>query len=229
MKNVWTVNDSIAKLYRDEYGVQVDVIRNVPFRSDPVLVKSRAELNLPAEKKILLFQGAGINVDRGAEEALQAMQYLDCLLLFIGGGDVIERLKQMSKEMRLEAKVMFIPRLPLIELRSYTAVADIGLTLDKDTNINYRYSLPNKIFDYIHAGLPVLSSDLPELRRIIEQYQVGLIAENHDPRYLADRITQMLSDKKRFDTWKENLKLAAAELCWEKEEQKLLHIFRELR
>jgi len=230
LKHAWTVNESIAKLYRDEYGNEVGVIRNVPVTVHALTTRTRAELNLPAAKKILLFQGAGINIDRGGEEAVQAMQYLDnCLLLFIGSGDVIGRLKEMTTELKVTDKVRFISKLPFDELRAYTAVADIGLSLDKDTNINYRYSLPNKIFDYIHAGLPVLSSNLVELRKIVEEYRIGLIAEQHNPVYLADRIKEMLSDEKRFDSWKENLKLAAADLCWEKEEQKLLQIFRDLR
>jgi len=228
LKHVWTVNDSIANLYKHEYGNEVEVIRNVPVTLNSFSRKTRAELNLPSEKKILLFQGAGINMDRGGEEALQSMSYLDnCLLLFIGDGDVVGRLKEMSNELKLQDSVRFIHRLPLEELRAYTAVADIGLSLDKDSNLNYRFSLPNKIFDYIHAGIPILSSNLVELRKIVEQYGVGMIAESHNPVYLAERIKEMLSDKKRFDSWKENLKLAAAELCWEKEEQKLLHIFRD--
>jgi glycosyltransferase involved in cell wall biosynthesis len=229
IRHMWTVNESIAKLYRDEYGIEVGVVRNVPISSTTIALKSRAELKLPADKKILLFQGAGINIDRGGEEALQAIQYLDdCMLLFIGGGDVIDVLKDMATELNVESRVRFIPKLPFDQLRAYTAVADIGLSLDKDTNINYRYSLPNKIFDYIHAGLPVLSSDLTELRKIVEDYNIGLITESHDPARIAERIREMLSDEKRFDTWKENLKLAAAELCWEKEEVKLLQIFRDV-
>jgi glycosyltransferase involved in cell wall biosynthesis len=220
------VNDSIAELYRKEYHKEVSVIRNIPVTMSSFPKKSREELGLPADKKILLFQGAGINVDRGGEEALQAMQYLDnCLLLFIGSGDVIDALKATTIKLSLQDKVRFIHRLPLGQLRSHTAVADIGLTLDKDTNINYRYSLPNKIFDYIHAGLPVLSSNLIELRKIVDQYQIGMITESHDPIKIAEKIREMLSDEKLFESWKENLKIAARELCWEKEEQKLLALF----
>ena len=229
LRHAWTVNESIAKLYSDEYGVEVGVIRNVPVSATVKTRKTRAELQLPADKKILLFQGAGINIDRGGEEAVQAMQFLEnCLLLFIGSGDVIDELKLLSIRLKINDRVRFIPKLPFEELRAYSSVADIGLSLDKDTNINYRYSLPNKIFDYIHAGLPVLSSNLVELRKIIEKYNIGMITESHDPVVLSEKIKEMLSDEKRFDTWKENLKLAAAELCWEKEEQKLLQIFRDV-
>jgi glycosyltransferase involved in cell wall biosynthesis len=229
IKHMWSVNESIATLYRDEYKIEVGVIRNVPITFHSAVAKTREDLNLPSDKKILLFQGAGINIDRGGEEALQAIRYLDdCLLLFIGGGDVIDTLKNSAKQLNVESRVRFIPKLPFEELRAYTSVADIGLSLDKDTNINYRYSLPNKIFDYIHAGLPVLSSDLVELRNIVEQYNIGMITESHDPVKIAEKIKDMLYDKKRFDTWKENLKLAAAELCWEKEQVKLFDIFRDV-
>lgn len=226
LKHVYTVNDSIAKLYRDEYKTDVAVIRNVPFAQKDFQKKTRQELNLPENKKIILYQGAGINVDRGAEEALAAMQYLpDYLLLFIGSGDVIEQLKKECASKNLNERVKFIPKQPMNELKAYTSVADIGLSLDKDTNLNYRYSLPNKLFDYIHAGLPVLASNLVEVKKIVEGYDLGLIANSIEPKALANKIGEMFSDDTRVDGWKENLKVAAEELCWEKEEEKFLNIY----
>lgn len=225
LKHISTVNDSIAGLYRKEYHKQVVVIRNVPVTVS-VKKRTRADLNLPTDKNILLLQGAGINIGRGAEEAVEMMQYLeDCLLMIIGSGDVIMSLKSEVQSFKYKDRIKFIPKLPFEELRAYSSVADIGLSLDKDISLNYRYSLPNKLFDYVHAGLPVLASDLIEVKKIVEGYQIGLIVQNHDPKHLAEKVKEMLGDKKRFDLWRENLKLAAAELCWEKEEQKLLTFF----
>ena len=172
---------------------------------------------------------AGINVDRGAEEALAAMEYLpEYLLLFIGSGDVIEQLKKECAAKRLNDRVRFIPKQPMNELKAYTSVADIGLSLDKDTNLNYRYSLPNKLFDYIHAGLPVLASNLVEVKNIVMGYDIGLIADSIEPKELANKIEEMFSDATRKAKWKENLNVAAEELSWEKEEEKFLDIYRDI-
>lgn len=225
LKNVFTVNESIAGLYKEKYGVDVKVIRNVPVTRANENAINPADLNIPDGNHILIFQGSGINVQRGAEEAVEVMKYLEKVtLLFVGGGDVVGNLKQSVLKEGLQEKVKFIKRQTPQDLRRYTAMADIGLSLDKDSNINYRYSLPNKLFDYIHASVPVLASDLPEVRKIVEGYQIGLISDSHEPGQLADLIRKMLSDKSRLVRWKENLKIAAQELCWEKEKQILIDI-----
>jgi glycosyltransferase involved in cell wall biosynthesis len=230
LKHVFTVNDSIAKLYKDEYGVDVKVLRNVPMlsaRSKELKWKQKAQLGLPENKHIVLLQGAGINVDRGGEEAVLAMQYVkSAILLIIGSGDVIGKLKQMTKDLGLGEKIIFIGKLPFEELMQYTHHADIGITLDKDTNINYRYSLPNKLFDYIHSGIAVLASPLVEVEKIVKKYNVGEVTESHNPEHIANKIEAMLSDPARLREWKENAKLAAAELCWENEEERIKMVFR---
>ncbi len=230
LKHVYTVNKSIADLYEEKYKRKVDVVRNVPVTSvQPILSKTRKDLKLPEDKKIILYQGAGINIHRGAEEALEAMLYVEnAILLFIGSGDVIEQLKSTRDVLNLQDKVFFLPKLPMEELKQYTQIADIGLTIDKDTNINYKYSLPNKLFDYIHAGLPILASPLVEIKKIVDQYQIGTTIESHDPKHIGEKINEMFADEKRFAKWKENLKLAAPELCWEKEEKQLLKIFHDV-
>ncbi len=233
LRYIVTVNDSIAALYSKMYHKEVKVIRNIPeipLLSNPLQVEElRNSIPIENGNKLLIMQGAGINVDRGAEEAVQAMQYLDSVtLLIIGSGDVIGKLKAMVKEHHLDAKVKFLDKMPFDQLMNYTRIADAGLTLDKDTNINYRLSLPNKLFDYIHAGIPVLASFVPEVKKIVEQYNIGVVIENHDPRHIADKITFMFADNDRYATWKKNLITAARQLSWSVEEKKLLDITYEI-
>ncbi|HEU4718139.1 MAG TPA: glycosyltransferase [Bacteroidia bacterium] len=228
LKHMITVNDSIAGWYQDRYGIRPEVVRNIPFyRPEAVHTLTRRQAHLPENKKIILLQGAGINIHRGAEEAVEAMKYVDnAVLLIIGGGDVIPVLKEMTEKMHLTDKVIFTGKLPPDELRSWTRLADIGITLDKDTNINYRFSLPNKIFDYIHAGIPVLASDLVEVRRVVEKYNVGKISPDHEPQHIAALLREMLQSEE-YPRWKENAAAAACELTGQREQEKQAAVFRQ--
>ena len=226
LTNCITVNASIAKLFEEEYHVPFKVVRNIPIRRQSNEIPTRTSLGLPENKKIVLIQGSGINIQRGAEEAVEAMQYLDnILLLIVGNGDVLAVLKNMVSKLSLQKKVKFVSRQTPENLAGYTANADLGLTIDKDTNINYRYSLPNKLFDYLYAGIPVLASPLVELRNIIQQYEIGEFIESHNPEHIAATIKSMLQDEKKMAHYKVNTQKAASELNWETEKKTLIEIF----
>ena len=229
LKYAYTVNNSIAKLYFDKYQIHFDVIRNVPIKI-PVGTFSkeelRKELKLPKDSFIVILQGAGINIDRGAEEAVQSMKYVqDVLLLIVGDGDVVPALKQTVKDEKLEDKVHFYPKQAMHELMRYTQAADLGLTLDKDTNLNYKFSLPNKIFDYIQAGIPILASNLPEIKNIIETYQIGEIILDHTPATIAKAVEEIKINSFQITTWRNNLQRAQQELNWSHEKEKLIALF----
>ncbi len=223
VKNIITVNQSIAEIYEKEYHKKLYVVRNIPISRSINKPMSRKDLGLPENKNIIILQGAGINVQRGAEEALTAMQWIEqAVLLIVGSGDVIKQLKEMRKELKLEERVIITGKVPYEQLAQYTRIADLGLSMDKDTNLNYRYSLPNKLFDYIHAGIPVLVSPLVEISRIVNDYQIGTIIESHEPKHIAKTISSIFADQKRYASWKKNLLKAQEELNWEQEEQQLL-------
>jgi glycosyltransferase involved in cell wall biosynthesis len=230
---VYTVNDSIAGLYMKEYDRFVGVVRNVPdvmpnkfSGTDKIAI--RKELGLPVNSNLIILQGAGINMERGAEEAISAMHHTEGVtLLIVGGGDVMEELIEKVHREGLDNKVKFIPKQPYEKLLQYTAATDLGITFDKDTNINYRFSLPNKLFDYIITRVPVLASDLPEIRKVINHYDIGMFIESHDPAHIAGMMMAVFEDRGRYYKWKQNLDKAAEELNWPQEKKVMLKLIDE--
>jgi len=220
----YTVCDSIANVYHDLYHVDFKVVRNLPVCSELEFISS--EIYKPdGTPKIILYQGA-LNMGRGIESAIRAMQFVEGAELWLAGdGDLTVQLKHLVGELQLVQKVKFLGRLPIDRLIEITSQADLGLSLEEDLGLNYRFALPNKLFDYIQAGVPVLVSDLPEMRHIVEHYQIGAIAQSHQPKELAQKMLSILFDADKNALWKENLKLAAKELCWEKEESILREIY----
>ncbi|MDP1621523.1 MAG: glycosyltransferase [Bacteroidales bacterium] len=225
LKHVFAVNQSVAGLYSSEYGVHVDVVRNVPFRKSLAGASDKASLNILPGQKIILYQGA-VNVDRGLEEAILAIKYLktDAILIIAGIGDIYQTLQNFTMEHDLSDKVKFLGQVPFQELHGYTLMADVGLSIEKNVSINYYNCLPNKFLDYIQANIPVLVSPFPEMKSIVDQYQIGEFLESHEPEMLALKIDSMLNNEEKMKLYKQNLLKAAEELCWEEEEERLLGI-----
>lgn len=223
LKYCVTVNESIAAYFMQKYHVAFVPVRNIPDVTASTVLKTRQQLGLPAGKKIIILQGAGINVQRGAEEMVEAMQYLpdNYLLLIVGSGDVIGTLQQTARRPELLGKIQFVPKQTATELTQYTRHADIGLSIDKDTNLNYHYSLPNKLFDYIHAGIPVLASRLPEIEKIITAYNIGTFISNHNPRHMA-QVLQEAFDSGSVALYSSNTGRALQDLRWDLEKQALI-------
>jgi len=230
LKYIYTDNDSKKKLFEDEYSVPVKVVRNVPVYN-PSSVPVKTDIQLPENRKILIYQGSGININRGAEELTEAMRHLDdrFLLLFVGSGDVIDILKEMVVRYELQNKVMFTGKVPLEVLQAYTRKAHLGCTLDKPISENYIYSLPNKLFDYVHAGVPVLATRLVEIERMINKYKIGDFIDSHDPKHIAEKINAIFSNETQLEEWKRNLPLASKEVNWQNEEKVLLSIYEEIK
>lgn len=222
---IYTVNSSLAVLYYKLYRKMPRVVRNVPFRRKRGQAAFRPDY-LPKGAKVVLYQGA-VNVDRGLEEAIEAMKYLKCnaVLLILGGGDIYSDLREVVSINGLQEKVFLPGPVPFEELSAYTEIADVGLSIEKDTNINYRYSLPNKLFDYIQAEVPVLVSRLPEMESLLMQNDIGILLDFHDPKDIAQKLDEMLTNSQEYAQWKQNLKQLAADFCWENEQQLVQKIY----
>jgi glycosyltransferase involved in cell wall biosynthesis len=218
----YTVSASIAAEYNRKYGISMQVIRNLPARQvklePPFLIKKNQE-------HLIIYQGS-LNMGRGLQLAIRAIRYMkDTRLIIAGDGDIGEELRELVESLSLADKVYFTGRIAPRELRQYTIQADLGISLEEKLGLNYCYALPNKLFDYIQARIPVLVSDLPEMAHVVTQYAIGKVNHTHDPYELSLVMQDMLSDQEKRGEWLSNLEKAAIELCWEQEVEKLNAIY----
>ncbi|WP_397447428.1 glycosyltransferase [Polaribacter sp. R77954] len=218
LKNCYTVCKSIADFYDEKYLTHFKVIKNYPHLTNTQKGVFPFDKN---QKKIILYQGA-INVGRGLELMIETMQLLpNCYFVIVGKGDIDKKLKQLVTSKNIN-NVKFLGKLTPETLLKITPHADLGISLEEDLGLNYKFALPNKIFDYIQAEVPIIISDLPEMKHIVLEYGVGEIVKNRTPENLANQIKELL--EKDF---LHQLKKAKKALIWEHQEKKLLSIFKE--
>jgi glycosyltransferase involved in cell wall biosynthesis len=215
----FTVSYSIAEFYEKKYGIHFEVLRNVgQFRFDYEFNGIKKN----EERTTIIYQGS-LNKGRGIDLVIRSMQYIDDVEFWIvGTGDIVDELKKLVSDLLLDRKVIFIGRVAMEEVSAYTFKADIGISPEEDMGLNYRYGLPNKLFDYIQARLPVVVSDLPEMKTIVENYKIGKVLKERTPLKLAEILTQMINKELPSGKYNLNVGLAARELCWEREEEKLI-------
>lgn len=220
LKNVITVSGSIKNHYLKLYGVSATLVRNIPKIEK--INQKKFEINTH-EKKIILYQGA-INVGRGIELMIDTMPLLDeFMFIVIGDGDIVKDLKERAIGLDVNNKVKFLGKKTPEELKKLTLNATIGMSLEEDLGLNYRYALPNKIFDYLHANVPVITSDLPEMSALIEKYAFGEILYKRSPEILATTIKLMTKK-----SYAKELTFAKEKLNWAHEKKKLISIFNTL-
>ena len=234
-----TVCQSIADVYQKRYGLTMAVVRNVPMTDDSKPVDVSAILSkVPKNRKILLYQGA-VNVGRGIEAVMEAMPLLDdCHLLVAGIGDKYDELRARAYELACD-NITFFGRLQPTLLHSLTRHADLGLSLLENRGLNYYYSFPNRIADFVQAGVPVLATDFPEIHNIVERYGIGTLVKPApfdmasrtsqwpQPQEMASIIRDALSYWKSLDETDLQSRFAAAsaDLCWENDKKVLLQAF----
>lgn len=217
LRTSYTVCQSIADYYNTKYGIMMQVVRNVPYMQTANKTQNILDTK---EEKIIIYQGA-LNIGRGLEWVIQAMPYIkNAHLVIIGDGDIKEKLEMLTHELNLNDKICFLGKILPDELMKYTAKADLGLCLLENRGLSYYYSLPNRIFDYIQADIPVLATDFPEIRDIVETHKTGILINHYEPEYLAQVISKILSEG--FDT--SHFQALVENFCWENEEKKLLSI-----
>ena len=226
LRYVMTVSDSIAMQYEIEYGVRSVTVRNCSRKAGHIIPYSRKELGIDLNHILLILQGTGINIDRGGEELIEAVNQTEKVsLLIVGSGDLIEDLKRRVTELELNGRVKFFPKMPWEDLMRYTKSADAGLSLDKNTNLNYRFSLPNKLFDYISAGIPVIASDLSEVKKIVMETSCGIIIKSVTPEQISNALSELKDNPIRLAELKKNAAVASETLNWETESKNVIEFY----
>jgi glycosyltransferase involved in cell wall biosynthesis len=229
LKHVMTVSDSIASLFEKEYSLRPLTVRNCAVKTGSIIPFSRQELGIRSDDLLLILQGTGINKDRGGEELIEAINLSDrASLLIIGSGDEYAGLIEKTEKLQLSDRIKFIAKVPWHELMRYTKSADAGLSLDKSTNLNYLFSLPNKLFDYLSAGIPVISTDLPEITKIIKQYNCGILVSEATLEEISKAIIILRDNRGLLADLKRNSLIASESVNWENESVKVEKLYRSI-
>lgn len=217
----YTVSKPIQDYYKAKYKKEFLLVRNVSmFRYD------NSFKSIP-ENYIIIYQGA-VNKGRGLELMLETMCLLENATLWIvGNGDILTDLKNLAEKLKVIEKVVFFGRVPLEKLSEITSKAHVGISLEEDMGLNYRFALPNKLFDYIQARIPLVVSALPEMKSLVTDNNIGFVLENRTPEILAEIFKNLQKDIKVQEVISQNLELAARDLCWQREEQKIIELYHE--
>lgn len=222
-----TTTDARAKFFARAYGVERPIVlQNRPrYQVANTSTRIRDELQLEQPWPIVVYQG-GVQQGRGLERLVRVAALVpNAYFVFIGGGRLDASLRSIAAELGLEERVRFIPTVALAELPSYTASADIGVQPIENTCLNHYTTDSNKLFEYVQAGLPVVASDLPEIRRVVREHDLGLLVPAGDTEALATALQSLVEDKSKRDFHAERSRTAAAVLNWEAQEGELLALY----
>ena len=233
-----TVCQSIADYYKEKYGVEMRVVRNVSGNEELRMKNEEsADAGESSSLKMLLYQGA-VNKGRGVDWAIDALEWLeDCRLVVAGGGDLLEAMKTYAAKKPWAERIAFMGRLMPEELERLTRKADVGLVMLEDMGLSYHFALPNRIGDFVAAGVPMVVSDLPEMSRVVRRFGVGEVIESgkwkvesgeRRARALAEAVRRVLAREWTDEDFAE----ARKDMDWNKEKRILQGIvggFRDLK
>jgi glycosyltransferase involved in cell wall biosynthesis len=235
---VITVNETIANELASRYMVQIpEVVMNVPSMESSAHSTStgngrslRADIGMRSDRHLILYSGS-ITFNRGLEKVIESLVYLpDCHLVLMGyGSDKYKAgLQALARKIGVESRFSFVGPVPSEEVVTYAACADLGIAPIKNVCLSYYYCLPNKLFEYILAGVPVIASNFPEMEKVIHKYEIGYTFDPEDSRGIARVIRKVLDNRQHYQKMKQNTITASHAYNWEKESKKLLEIYQTL-
>ena len=221
---VITVNQSLADYFMKSYSISnIDVVMNLPYSSNKnsSSVKDfRKTFSFKKSDLLLIYQGV-LNNGRGLELIIESINKTPkkIKLIILGDGFLKKRLIDLVATLKLESRVKFIDKVPIDELLNYTCGADIGINILEEFNLSKKLASPNKLFEYIHAEIPVVCSKTIENQKVLKKYQIGIMVDN-DIVDISNKISNLI--KEDFKDYKQACKLASQEYNWQKQEEKIL-------
>jgi len=223
---VLTTGEMDSQFLIERYGIDnCTLLRNLPLINESVKpVDLRTELGISSDKKILLYQGMLFD-GRGIGLVLEVLKNLtDCVFVLLGDGVHKKKFEDLALEFGLSDRIFFVGNIPQDKLPSYTSAADIGLSLIENISKSYYLALPNKLFEYIMAGIPSIVTDLPQMKKIVEEYKIGLVVEEGNIKNIRDSIRSLIDQPELFNNLKMNCTKASKELNWQKEFDKVYKV-----
>ncbi|MFM7103899.1 MAG: glycosyltransferase family 4 protein [Flavobacteriales bacterium] len=219
----YTVSQPIADAYQKLYGIPFRVIRNYPDLQQFPQRKNYSPYN---NSKYILYQGV-FNPSRSIPQLIEAMQWVDkeYHLVLAGHGELEDELRQLVKNLKLQQRVVFTGSLPYHDLIQYTYHASLGIALEESQTLSFKYSLPNKVFDYVAASLPFVTLGTPLVREMVEKMGIGILVENNYPDYLAQQINFILQNESLLESIRIRQKEIRHLFSWENECQNLSDLF----
>ncbi|GIO26916.1 glycosyltransferase [Ornithinibacillus bavariensis] len=229
MDSMIVENDTRAKYNEELYGFYPHVLHNYPsleIQQTDEKIDLHGILNIPADEKILLYQG-GIQAGRGLEKLIEAYpMFKEGTLVFIGDGKIKDSLVKMVEERNLEDKIRFIPKVPVRDLPKYTKNAYLGFQVLNNINFNHWSASSNKLFEYMMNEVPVVACNFPEIKRAVEDGEVGVIVDPHEPSDIARGVNYLIDNPEMRDKFSTNCKNARMKYNWEREQNYLLEVYK---
>ncbi|MFD0051702.1 glycosyltransferase [Actinomycetes bacterium NPDC127524] len=221
-------NHTRAKYNEELYGIYPNVVHNYPIPQKPEQSSSvnlHDMLGLQREEPILLYQG-GIQTGRGLEKIIEAVPFMKRgTVVFIGDGRIKPLLESMVHERNLGDRVKFIPKVPMDELLHYTRNAYLGFQVLNNVCFNHYSASSNKLFEYMMSGVPVVACSFPEIQKVVEQENIGVCVDSHEPASIAEGVNYLLEHPAERDAMSSNCLEARHNYNWLKEKEIFIEIY----
>jgi glycosyltransferase involved in cell wall biosynthesis len=217
----YTENDGYAAAYQKMYGVNYFTLMNSPYLKEAPVLDEK-------DQRSLIYQGV-IEKGRGFEGLVPAMENVPAHVTICGSGSFLPAVKKEIRDRKLSDKFDFKGFVLPEQLSQYTRQAYIGLNLNDNLGASFFLSLSNRFFDYMHAGIPQLTMNYPENKKINDQFEIGILIDDLNPGTIADGLNTLLTDKALYTRLQHNCLKAREVYNWNTEEKKLIHFYRGLK